>query len=60
MGHPCPAHRPGHTVELGIMWVGIFSPWNDQSHAGDRDEANTVSEKGSLYFAVGRDKAEAT
>lgn len=35
-------------------------PWSDQSHAGDRDEANTVSEEGSLYLAVGGDKAEAT
>lgn len=42
-------------------WGSFPPPWSDQSHAGDRDEANTdVSEEGSLYLAVGGDKAEAT
>lgn len=52
VGHPHPAHRMRGTLQS--LWVGSFSPRSDQSHAGDREEANTdVSEEGVIVLGSG-------
>lgn len=59
---PCP-QTEGHTAGLGLLWVGSVSlPRPMTSHMLGTGMRLTLmfQRNGSLYLAVGGDKAEAT